>query len=315
MDSTEKFLIERVQYIAPDDTEYTFFNGRRTLISWRGMGTPDLDYITDRGPFQHGVSVRDYRFQPRTLRFEIYESGRERRDWYRYQANLIDAIRQNRSANSITPGKIRVMLDDGAHREIDAYMGRGPAGAWDGLGSAYASDMREVPEFLCPDPFWRDVQISDEDFAISLVNSCLDHCLPFCLGANIINTTADIVYTGTWYGDQITMLLVGPMASPRITNQITNKSIALNYAISSGETVTIDIGPNAATVTNNFGDNLIGTITSISDLVDFTLVPESDLSSDGTNTIEVIASGGIAGTTGISILYYTRYITLYGSGD
>lgn len=309
----DKLLVEFVQYVAPDGTEYPLFGGRRTLMGWRGVGSPEITYISDKAPFQHGVTVRDWRYQPRTIQFEMYEHGRKREDFYRFHGGMINAVRPNRSASSAAAGKIQIVLKDGSFREIGARIQTGPQGEWVGTGEQSSYDLRERPSFFCEDPFWRDVDSTDVTFVVSLADSCLDTCLPFCLGSTLISTTVDVPYTGTWYGDQITITLTGPMDAPQISNLTAGASIGLNYSIASGEEVTISISPQLVTVENNSGVNLIGAVSQLSDLVDFRFVPASDLTPTGINEIQVIASGGVVNRTAIGINYYTRHITVFGS--
>jgi hypothetical protein len=314
MNYEDKFLVEYVEYISADGVRYPFFGGNKVLMSWAGLGSPDINYITDRGPFQHGVSVRDWRYDPRLLSIELFESSSSRSKWVGKQAKLINAMRPNRSSGTITPGKIRVFLADGSQREIKAWLSGGPDGGFKGDQTLQPKDLLEKVDLFCEDPFWRDVDDTTVSFSLSVVEACLSTslCFPFCVGSNTLQGSTSLVYAGTWDGDQITITIVGPLDSPTISNLTTGKTITLNYDIVAGESVTIAILPNEVTVTNNSGSNLIGVVTSLSDLVDFRLVTESDLSSDGTNQLEVFGTAAILGTTGISINYYTRFITAFG---
>ena len=65
---------EFLKYIAPDGAEYEFhvpsFVGR-WVINQSGWGTPPIEHVTERGPFQHGETVKDYFLRPRTIQLLI----------------------------------------------------------------------------------------------------------------------------------------------------------------------------------------------------------------------------------------------------
>ncbi len=309
-------LVEYAEYVSPDGVRYPMFGGNKSLVSWEGVGVPDIDYIVDSGPFQHGVTVRDYKYQSRNVTFKLFELGRKRKDFYKSQKNLINAARPTRAENA-NPGFVKIWLEDGNQKEIEARLSKGPIGDWGVRDSEEPFDMMERVTFFCGDPFWRDVDQETVNFSISTVTACLGNslCFPFCAGSNTVQTSVDIVYGGTWFGDQVTIEINGPINTPTITNKTTGKSILLNYNVQSEETVTISLSANSETVTSDVNGNLIGAVDSVSDFVDWNFVPSGELSSDGTNTIEVFGSGGESGSTSISISYYTRYLSIYGGNN
>lgn len=144
---------------------------------------------------------------------------------------------------------------------------------------------------------------------------------PFCLGDNCLIPVFskiklfNILYTGTWNGDQIDIELNGPMTQPIILNATTGKKIELNYIISSGETVYITIRPEYAIIVNNNGDNLIGTVTSVSDLVDFLLACAGAITPNGNNVIQISVIDGDWTVSYIRVDYYTRHISAYGNPE
>lgn len=304
-------LVEFAYYVAPDGYEYLLFGGNRALLSLGSLGRPEIDYLTDQGPFQHGVTVRDLRYQPRTVTLRLFERGCEREDWHCNLAELLDATRPNRSQNGgvgATAGKL-LIVRPGDYKEFEtpARIMRGPAGDWNYQVGTRLSDMNEVLQFFCEDPFWNETAVQTENVTLDVFDSCLSMCLPACLGANIINETFDITYCGTWQGDVLTIVFTGPMTAPTLTNIVTGKQIRLNRTITAGEQVTFTITPTVVTVINNFGQNLKGYVSSISDLTTFQLIPRSDLAPDGVNPINVAAADGADGISGFSISYLVRY--------
>ena len=74
------------------------------------------------------------------------------------------------------------------------------------------------------------------------------------------------------------------MEGPIVENLTTEEKLELKYAIAAGEVVTIDTTPGVKTVTNGAGDNLLGYLSSDSDLGTFHLDP-SPLAPLGVNRI------------------------------
>jgi len=75
-------ILELDQLITPDSQVYTFRDDqRRFTMSTSGEGLPPIEYITQRGPFQHGETVVDYRLRPRVLQM-VYREKFCSRDVY-----------------------------------------------------------------------------------------------------------------------------------------------------------------------------------------------------------------------------------------
>ncbi|MBA7515239.1 hypothetical protein ES705_07278 [subsurface metagenome] len=98
------------------------------------------------------------------------------------------------------------------------------------------------------------------------------------------------------------------MQNPIITNKSLGLKIELGYTIIAAEIVTIDLTPGAKLVTNNSGDNLIGTLTADSDLGTFRLEVDPTVV-DGINDMEISAAGATAASL-IKFKYFHRYVGL-----
>jgi len=311
-------LIEYAYYIAPDSTatngvqsvQYPLFGGSRVLLEWQDVGMPNINYIQDQGPFQNGVTVRDFRLQPRIITLTLYERGLKRNDFYKNEADIINKIRPNRSSTQ-APGRLLLIQPDNTEIEINARILEGPSGNWDGQGGIIPSDFREELRFFCADPVWRLTNATNITFEPETGDSCLDTCLDTCLVPALIAESQTIAYTGTWDGDQITITITGPLALPQINNNTTGKTIALNYTVSAGETVTITILPETATIVNNLGVNLLGVADNLSDLTTFVLATEGDLTPDGNNSIGAFGTDATVGTSQIVFSYFTRHISAF----
>jgi len=303
-------LIEFAYYITPDGVQYPLFGGRRALMSWQAAGMPPITYLQDRGPFQNGVTVRDFRLDARIINLQLYERGCLRDDFWCNEAEMINALRPNRSS-VVAAGTLLFIRPDNVEIEIGARILEGPAGNWDGESSLSTADLRESVRFFCEDPIWRLPTALTETFTSTITGACLDTCLDTCLANDYIATTTTINYPGTWEGDQITIVITGPMTSPEIINNTTGQSIQLDYIVASGETVTITILPNTVTVLNDLGVNLIGTVSSDSDLATFALATVGDLTASGDNSITVVGAAVEEGVSQVTFTYYVRHISAF----
>lgn len=303
--------VEFAYYIAPDGEEYLLFGGNRALLTMGSLGRPEIDYLTDQGPFQHGVTVRDFRYQPRTVTLRLFAPGCDRWDWHCHVAELLDATRPNRSQTGgvgSRPGKLLIVRPgDYKQLETPARILRGPAGNWDYKSATRLTDMDETLQFLCEDPFWNETAVQTEGVVLSVLDSCLPMCLPACLGNQVINDTFDLTYCGTWQGDVLAITFTGPMVTPLLTNVTAGAQIRLNRDVATGEQVIFTIAPGVVTAVTNHGQNVKGFVDSLSDLTSFHLIPRSDLSPTGVNQFNVLAGGGADGVSGFSISYLVRH--------
>lgn len=289
-----------IYYQIPNGRKYYFYTNSRGALNWTNFGHPQINFIEDRGPSQHGSTVRDWRAQPRTITIELFdESCNGMQCSY---AEIVDALRLTRSGY---PGYLRVLNQDSSLLEIPAYIQDGLTGGRD-MGSGLSpKQMRDVVQLYCPDPIWRQVEVQTVTAEPVPTNSCMPLCLPACLGSGIISETINICYTGSWDCDQITIVLTGALDSPVITNVTTGQVIELNYDISLGETVTITITPTSSSIVSSTAGNIIGSLTSNSDLAFFHLMART------TNILTFEGANGIQDITSIALSYYNRYLSVY----
>lgn len=344
-------LLNRFHYKSPDN-KFVYFG--RMVQSHSNIGVPPVKFIEDSGPQQHGVNVRDWRINPRTITLELFAEGETCCDTRgEIMAKLIDTIRPNRGITMDSPGWLRFVNDNWQMVEIPVFVLQGPTGDFNYGGSVGRRQVQDAIQFYAFDPVWREVEKKtilvtgdnwgytclrtsaswrlDQGFSlddgltldtsIGEIESCLFSChtpegnsTGICLVPyTYIMQTFNIVYTGTWVGDQIDIRLTGPMTQATITNHTTNKQIQLNYNIAPGNYVVITIRPEYATVVDQDGQNLIGSITSISDLVDFELATSGAITPSGLNRLSVAALDSDLDTTQIQIEYYVRHISAYGN--
>jgi len=313
------------------DKVYEFKSGDRFLMSFTGMGMPPLEYIEQQGPNQHGKTMLGYRLQPRLIqlvhrRHAASCGGRE--GYWTARHDLLNRIRPNRqNANTFGMGRLRKRLPGGLLRDIDVLIDRGPAFAARDLDAWDEWAFTETIRFYAPDPTFYDPELqevtwsteTDGDLAVEediIFYSAAypDHwVLPFVFGSSVIDDSTTLEYTAgtgqsepTWHSFPV-IEITGPLVQPRIENTTTEETIELGYTISGGEVVTIDLSYGNKTVTNAAGTNLIGTVTPESNLATFHLGVDPE-APDAVNTINVTGSGGISGTTQITMKWRWRFI-------
>lgn len=298
-------MLELVQYIDPQGVKYTLHNGKsRFVISEEGTGMPPIEYVTQRGPFQHGESLRDYFLTPRIIQMVIRQNYCSRNEYWNGRNSILDAIRPNRQlAGALSPGKIRKLKSDGTVRDIDVIILQGPnfqprqQGQWDEWS------FQETLRFIAHNPIYYEP--TQQSFAF--VDSTGDLVFPitFPITFGVFGTSANITYTGTWI-EYPTIVINGPITAPYIENVTTVQSILINTSINNTESITVDLSYGNKSITKNDGTNLIGYVSSSSDLADFHLAPDPE-APGGVNQINVTGSGTGASTS-VTLSWYRRYI-------
>lgn len=276
-----------------DGTSYILHGpAGRSVLAFSGTGMPEIEYITQRGPFQHGESVKDYFLRPRVVEYHIRQVGCSRDQYWALRAALLDILRPNRGLNA-TLTKYRANLPPRA-LTVTIQQGPGFQGAKQGVWDEWSID--EILRFVAFNPVYYD----PVPYAISfnaLGGMTFPITFPIVFAASGGN--AIIAYNGTWL-EYPTFVITGPLSSIDIYNATTDERIGLTYSIAAGRVVTISLSYGAKTVTLDDGTNLIGYLTPSSDLGTFHLTP-------GNNDISVTGTGFVTGSA-IELQYHERYI-------
>ncbi len=297
-------------YISPDSRVYplhTPHDPGRFVLNYSGFGTPPIQYVTQRGPFQDGETVKGFFLRPRIIRLLIRQMFCNRSEWWTGRAEILNEIRPNRqaSASAALPGQLQIIETDGTARELDVYIQSGPrfeprsGRRWDEWA------FQEVLRFIAYDPVARDPTEVTATFAINPADELtFPITFPIEFASSTIDETLNVTYPGTW-NTFPTITIVGPMTNPRIDNVTTGEKIELSSAIAAGRTVTITLAEGNKTVVDDLGTNLIGTVTTDSDLATFHLAvdPEAPL---GVNELRVRGTN-LTGASSVSLAYFVRY--------
>lgn len=286
------------------------------LYSFSGYGMPQIDYITQQGPYQHGETVLDYRLKPRIIQLVHKRIGGCRENYWDNRSDIINKLRPNMQfANSFGTGRLRKILPDESVRDLRVIIQSGPVFSPRNVDSWMEYDFQETIRFIAHNPILFNPSLESANWALSSFNNLIFYespnwtnraVFPIWFGGDVLSEILNITYSGTWLAYP-TIIITGPLETPRIYNNTTNEKIQLDYAVSVGETVTINLEYGQKTVTNNFGSNLIGTISSDSDLASFHIAPYPE-APNGINEFEVVGGGAVLGQTEVRLTWNTNYI-------
>lgn len=294
-------------YTSPDGARYDLTvpaTVGRWVISNEGSGLPEIDWITQRGPSQHGATVTDFFLQPRVIQLLVRVAACSRNGYWANRAGLLNGLRPNRqlTPTGVEPGQLKFRMSTGQYRAFDCFLTQGPRfepsqpSRWDEWA------VQEVLRFTAFNPVAYDPTAHEQSF---MLPEQLVFPITFPIVFGGLNDTENITYAGTWL-EYPTIDLSGPMTSPRITNLATGEVIALDYDIPAGVTVTITLTYGNKTVRDSLGNNLIGTVTTDSSLATWHLAPDPE-AAGGINPINV-AAGSVGASASAVITYYDRYI-------
>ncbi len=302
---------EFTSYITPDGEVYPFdvpSTEGRWLLTQSGWGTPPINYITQRGPSQHGETVRDFFLRPRLIQLLIRQQFCDRDDYWSGRAGLLDAIRPNRqlTPTASEPGQLRRITSDGSIRDLNVFLTEGPRfrlrepGKWDEWA------FQEVLRFIAHDPVIFDptrvdiVLGFDED-----ANLVFPIVFPIVFGDDDIDDTVNVAYTGTWETFPV-IVVTGPLNDFKIVNNDTGEEIEVTFDIAPGDSLTIDLRYGFKTIVDGSGINRIGALTAESDLATWHIAPDPE-APGGINSLTVTGTNAHPGTTQVEVRYFTRY--------
>lgn len=304
-------LSEYTTYTPPAGPEYQLHApGVRTLFSPEGTGMPPIEYLTQRGPNQHGETLRGYHLRPRIIQVLIRSNSCSRDDYWRARKGILDALRPNsQPLNQLNTGVLKTVLSTGDIRAINCLIQEGPAFApqprevWDEW--SFTDTLR----FIAFDPIYYNPTQQSCIFDYAAQSQLV---FPITFPITFSQTVASgsctaLTYVGSW-SEYPTIIIAGPITGPRIENASIGESIGLDYTIPAGRSVTITLTYGSKIIELDDGTNLMGFVTQDSNLGTFRLETDPTVSS-GINSINVYGSA-IDTNTSWQIQWYNRYIGL-----
>lgn len=141
-------------------TTYTVTGGTYSnLVAMQGIGAPTKRNIAIRGPFQHGQTITDFRYDARqiTLVFHAYKATLSAADTNR------DSLYDIWKGVSGTPVKLKVTRDDSTALQIDGEV-TGVVDMDNDLQNRIGTSQRFAVRLECGDPFFYNPTQSSTSF-------------------------------------------------------------------------------------------------------------------------------------------------------
>lgn len=304
--------------ITQDGTVFVL-NATKTkhVLSEEGTGMPEIEYITQRGPFQDGETVRDYFLRPRVLQLHIRQQFCSRLDYWRGRQDLLSILAPNRVNNNSrgSPEAIlRKVLGDGTTYDLKVVIQQGPAfqarqaNIWDewaideiirlvAYDPVYQSSLElvEFVEFAAHFPYTFPIDLFDDSLGLLFPTT-----FPITFGT--FDKTRVIDYKGTWQSYP-NILFQGPFEYFRITNVTTGEKLNFNYKILAGEQLymTLQFGNKDAFKVTDPNTSLLGFFSADSDIATW------HLRANVPNEINIHADG-VGIDTNVRFFYRERFI-------
>lgn len=295
-----EFQLGDLHSLTTGDGIVTIFSDEKRVMAFGNYGMPPLEYVTSRGYRQHGETEIDYFLQSRALEITLYVIGQPNRQAYwDLRSELLDIIRPNRQgAMTLT-----VKRPDGSKRSIAV---RANPGFIFPPSESNHWNIQEGVSLIAHDPIWFDPSATaltiTETTAAELV---FPITFPIVFGsAGVILDSGIIAYAGSWRSYPV-LTITGPYNTVTITNTGNNAAFQLTVPIITGEQRIITLGPAFSIVDAN-GDSHTDELGLASNIVDFAIYPDSELSND--QQIQAIFIGGSSGQTAMTVAFNTRYI-------
>lgn len=289
-------FVDRTTYIAPDGVEY-MLSAPVFVLQEDGLGMPPIEYVTQRGPAQHGETVKNFFLRPRIIQLIIRRSGCSRVEYWNIRNALLGILRPGR-VGATNSGTLRKFLANGGVRDLLVFTSEGPGFPSHNPDQWDQWSIQDTIRFTAYDPIARDPHLRTIAFQSGVIPGTFPITFPYVIVSGF-GTVANVTNAGTW-DSAPSIVIAGPIVSPTLRNLTTNEQLVLNYTVPAGRSVTYDLTYGNKTVFQDDGVNLIGYVSTDSDLGTFHLKP-------GTNSIQVSGSGTTVASS-ITLQWYDRYI-------
>lgn len=285
-----------------DGETLNFTGGVFAIRDWGNFGAPPTEFLTRRGYKQDGSTEIAYLLGDRDIPITLYRAATcDRQTYWDNRAELLNFLRPNRNG----PMVFTILRPDGSLRSITVRANPGltfpPTQQQD---NSWMID--QGIEFIAFNPLWYDTAATELVMSsASQTQLVFPITFPISFGTNNQQfTTGVITYTGTWK-EYPTIVLTGPYTTATITNETTGISIYMAVAIAAGEQRIITLTPGEQSVTDASGNNKFSDLGPLTDLVNFNLRPDPEVT-DGMQTITVTMVDG-TGASAAELDYRARY--------
>ncbi len=284
------------------ETELTIINGRNESVTFKtdivdGLKLIDIemgvsaDIQTVEAPYQDGSGYIDTLLEPQpiSIEFLILEKDTKNLQDFRRKVNRVinpklglSEIRYTTDAGTWVINGIAEMLPDF------------PTGN-DNRGEGY---QRGMIDFICPDPYWRDIQETSRALQAYVGTFTMPFSFPVQFGTQgdsiIINNEGDT-------SAPVQVSMQGPLDRPMLENKTTGEYMRLNTNIHTDEILFIDTTFNSKRVEIYYGNQIIKAMGYFDHNGDFMqLTP-------GENELRYTAYSGVRDSVA-SITWANRYV-------
>ncbi len=307
-----------ILYITPDGIEYPLVTPHvtgRFVMSFSGFGTAPIQYISQRGPNQDGESVRDFNLTPRVVQLLERQQFKGRGAWWDGRADILNDLRPNRqlTATAVVTGALRIVTANGDVRDLNVFIQDGPRFEARNVDEWDEWAFEEVLRFIAHDPLWFNPTRVDLTLAFVLdANLVFPITFPIQFGGGLIDVSTNLDYIGTW-ASLPTIVITGPIDGFTLDNVTTGETLALLQNIGPARTVTIDLAFGQKTIIDDLGNNLLGSLSTGSDLGTFHIAPTPEAPQvvgqprpTARNVIRLRGSNP-TGSTSVQVRFFTRY--------
>jgi hypothetical protein len=284
--------MERTIFIDAQGSQYSFTDPPdKVVISEEGTGNPEIDYITERGPFQHGETLEDFYLQPRIVQMVVRQNYCSRSEYWAGRTALINALRPNKGQ-----GVLRKILGDGTVRDLDVYILEGPG--FSPRGSVWDEwSFQEVLRFKAFNPLYYDPSVHAINIASS--GDALTFPVTFPISFPNVDFSPIVTYNGSWI-EYPNIVITGPITNINVQNLTTGETLKLLCNVASGRIATFTLTYGSKSVLLEDGTNLVQYLSNDSDLATFHLEP-------GLNNLK-ISGGGVTVDTKIQFSWKERFL-------
>lgn len=289
--------LQGLSIITEDAVEHPLMGKPISLMYLDGTGVSPVRRILEKAPFQHGMSDRGYRNEPRRMTLALMLNGTNEA--------ATDALRDQIATwfgPSNSPLKLKATRDDLTVRQIDCYLD-GFIDFPQNIGERMGTGQKIVIPLVAPDPSW--YYPTQQTGTVAITNGS---------GNNITLTI-----TGLTADDWPVIDVTGPVDAGLIIEHVPGaQQIILSSAIPALSTFRFDLRPGYKTVRRTSDNaNRMSYIdtTTLGAFSEMRVMGEkttraTDAAYTTTNVFGFLSAAGTSGATTATVYWYKRYASL-----
>jgi len=267
--------VQKLTFTNARGESVTFGNSKPFILSHiDGVGGAPTDIRTVRSPYQDGSSVVGVQMSDRPIHLQGAIMARSREEMYALRRDLSRVLNPR-----IGAGKL-IYTNDARSYFAPAIAEESPV--W---GDRFSDNQLFTASFLCPDPFWRDINETVKDLKFASGGMSFPLRLPtlfsFSSYRGVFNNDGDVEAP-------VLIHYQGPAQNPVVLNETTGEMIKVNRILSPTDVLQINTAFGKKRVEIVAAD---GTRTNVFNWIDlsstfFSLVPGQNVlkySSDNEN--------------------------------